>query len=117
MNNHMLDNITSEDFKRMHMHMDNSIKALASVHDHNLLNNNNNHNTDIHNMRMHMFGPPPGPAHQHFNHPSPMDDDGNFMEIDPLTVFSMDDYRKWNLDIKSDRITQLWDGKSESYES
>ena len=61
MNNLMSDNLTLEDFKRMHMHMGNSIKDLASVHDHNLhnntdmLNNNNNHNTDIHNMHMHIL--------------------------------------------------------------
>ena len=28
----------------------------------------------------------------------------------------MEEYKKWNLDIRSERISKLFDGKSESYE-
>ena len=38
-------------------------------------------------------------------------------EIDPLSVFTPDDYKRWNLNIQTDRVAQLWTGKTEDYES
>ena len=38
------------------------------------------------------------------------------MEIDPLTVFTADEYKRWSLDVRSDQITQTIDGQSAKYE-
>ena len=37
--------------------------------------------------------------------------------VNPMDVFSPDDYRRWNLDIRTDRVTKLFGGASEEYEA
>ena len=61
--------------------------------------------------------PQPTPQHQNSHmHPQPMltDPYGN---LDPRSVFTLDDYKKWNLNIPNDRVTQLWNGQTQDFES
>ena len=44
-------------------------------------------------------------------------EDGGIAELDPLSAFSPEDCKRWNLDIKAERITRMWDGKKLHYES
>ena len=48
---------------------------------------------------------------------NPMPLPGCVMDLDPLRVFSNDEYKKWNLDIKDGKSMRPWDGTSEAYEA
>ena len=37
--------------------------------------------------------------------------------INPGEAFTQEDYRSWNLDIRAEKVTELFNGKSEDYES
>ena len=37
--------------------------------------------------------------------------------VDPLTAFTLEEYKRWNLNVGRDPITQIWNGESEEYET
>ena len=43
------------------------------------------------------------------------DDDDPTHYIDPLEFFTMDEYRRWNLDVKHEKISHVFGGRSENY--
>ena len=45
------------------------------------------------------------------------EDDDDAIGLDPYSVFSPSEYRKWNLDVRSEKVTQMWNGKSDEYET
>ena len=56
------------------------------------------------------------PTPQHLGDSPDLGDDDDLSMVNPLDHFTMEDYRKWNLDIISEKLTQTFDGRSENYD-
>ena len=71
-------------------------------------------------MAHHVYGPDGnrrGSYNKDTTHRDPPDDDDGDEDLDPLADFTPDECRQWNLDIKMEKGTRLFNGHSETYEA